>query len=124
MTRTMKKIEQKAGGLKRKVRDRMRSVRKRVLAIALSTRYLGAEGEARRKKQYENCESSATDIRRGEGGAARSPLSPAKLNGIAGDDDGAGAASGETDQAANLCRGDQIAGKDRERVRVTHGNHS
>jgi IS5 family transposase len=48
----MKKIEQKAGGLKRKVRDRMRSVRKRVLAIALSTRYLGAEGEARRKKQY------------------------------------------------------------------------
>ena len=44
LTRTMKKIEQKAGGLKRKVRDRMRSVRKRVLAIALSTRYLGAEG--------------------------------------------------------------------------------
>ena len=53
LTRTMKKIEQKAGGLKRKVRDRMRSVRKRVLAIALSTRYLGGEGEARRKKQYE-----------------------------------------------------------------------
>src|ERR1700675_2405440 len=52
LTRTMKKIEQKAGGLKRKVRDRMRSVGKRVLAIALSTRYLGAEGEARRKKQY------------------------------------------------------------------------
>jgi transposase, IS5 family len=52
LTRTMKKIEQTAGGLKRKVRDRMRSVRKRVLAIALSTRYLGAEGEARRKKQY------------------------------------------------------------------------
>ena len=45
LTRTMKKIEQKAGGLKRKVRDRMRSVRKRVLAIALSTRYLGAEGD-------------------------------------------------------------------------------
>ena len=31
----------------------MRNVRKRVLAIALSTRYLGREGEARRKKQYE-----------------------------------------------------------------------
>jgi IS5 family transposase len=52
LTRTMKKIEQKVGGLKRKVRDRMGSVRKRVLAIALSTRYLGPEGEARRKKQY------------------------------------------------------------------------
>ena len=52
LTRTMKKIESKSGGLKRKVRDRMRSIRKRVLAIALSTRLLGAEGEARRKKQY------------------------------------------------------------------------
>lgn len=52
LTRTMKKIELKAGGLKRKVRDRMRSVRKRVVAIALSTRHLGPEGEARRKKQY------------------------------------------------------------------------
>ena len=52
LTRTMKQIEHKAGGLKRKVRDRMRSVRKRVLAIALSTRLLGAEGEARRKKHY------------------------------------------------------------------------
>src|ERR1700674_32440 len=52
LTRTMKKIETRAGKLKRPVRNRMRSVRKRVLAIALSTRYLGAEGEARRKKQY------------------------------------------------------------------------
>src|SRR5258708_6581389 len=31
LTRTMKKIESKSGGLKRKVRDRMRSIRKRVL---------------------------------------------------------------------------------------------
>jgi IS5 family transposase len=52
LTRTMKKIERKAGGLKRKVRDRMRSIRKRVLAIALSTRLLGPPGEERRKRQY------------------------------------------------------------------------
>lgn len=52
LTRTMKKIESKSGGLKRKVRDRMRSIRKRVLAIALSTRLLGAAGEERRKRQY------------------------------------------------------------------------
>jgi transposase, IS5 family len=52
LTRTMKKIESKSGGLKRKVRDRMRSIRKRVLAIALSTRLLGAPGEKRRKRQY------------------------------------------------------------------------
>jgi IS5 family transposase len=52
LTRTMKKIESKSGGLKRKVRDRMRSIRKRVLAIALSTRLLGKTGERRRKRQY------------------------------------------------------------------------
>src|SRR6202049_4037249 len=52
LTRTMKKIESKSGGLKRKVRDRMRSIGKRVLAIALSTRLLGPPGEERRKRQY------------------------------------------------------------------------
>src|SRR6202166_1738305 len=52
LTRTMKKIESKSGGLKRKVRDRMRSIRKRVLAIALSTRLLGPPGEKRRKREY------------------------------------------------------------------------
>src|SRR6202021_1924019 len=52
LTRTMKKIESKSGGLKRKVRDRMRSIRKRVVAIALSTRLLGPPGEERRKRQY------------------------------------------------------------------------
>ena len=52
LTRTMKKIESKSGGLKGKVRDRMRSIRKRVLAIALSTRLLGPPGEKRRKRQY------------------------------------------------------------------------
>jgi IS5 family transposase len=52
LTRTMKKIESKTGGLKGKVRDRRRSIRKRVLAIALSTRLLGPSGEERRKRQY------------------------------------------------------------------------
>jgi len=52
LTRTMKKIEAQSGGLKRKVRDRMRSIRKRVVAIALSTRLLGPQGEERRKRQY------------------------------------------------------------------------
>ena len=52
LTRTMKKIESKSGGLKGKVRDRMRSIRKRVLAIALSTRLLGEPGEERRKRAY------------------------------------------------------------------------
>jgi len=52
LTRTMKKIETKAGKLKRKVRNRTRSISKRVIAIATASRHKGPEGEAKRKKQY------------------------------------------------------------------------
>lgn len=53
MTRTMKKIEQRSGGkLTRKVRNRMRSVNKRVVAIATASRHRGPEGEEKRKKEY------------------------------------------------------------------------
>jgi IS5 family transposase len=52
LTRTMKKIETQAGKLKRKVRNRTRSISKRVIAIATASRHKGPEGEAKRKKQY------------------------------------------------------------------------
>lgn len=52
LTRTMKKIEKQAGKLGRKVRNRMRSVNKRVIAIALSARHKGPEGEERRRGHY------------------------------------------------------------------------
>jgi IS5 family transposase len=52
LTRTMKKIETRAGQMKRKVRNRMRSISKRVVAIAAASRHKGPEGEAKRKKQY------------------------------------------------------------------------
>jgi len=53
LTRTIKKIEQKVGNkLKRKVRNRTRSINKRVVAIATASRHKGPEGEAKRKKQY------------------------------------------------------------------------
>jgi IS5 family transposase len=52
LRRTMKKIEKQAGKLKRKVRNRTRSVSKRVIAIATASRHKGPEGEAKRKKQY------------------------------------------------------------------------
>ncbi len=45
----MKKVEQKAGGLKRKVRNRMRSVTKRVIALGHALRYKGTEGEHKRR---------------------------------------------------------------------------
>lgn len=52
LTRGMKKIESKLGGLKKKVRNRMRSVSKRVLAIALAQRHKGSEGEQKRQREY------------------------------------------------------------------------
>ena len=52
LTRTMKKVEQRAGKLKRPIRDRTRSVNKRVIAIATASRYRGEAGEQRRQKEY------------------------------------------------------------------------
>lgn len=52
LTRTMKKVEKQAGKLKRKVRNRMRSVSKRVIAIATAGRHKGKAGELKRKKEY------------------------------------------------------------------------
>jgi IS5 family transposase len=52
LTRTMKKIETQTGKLKRKVRNRMRSVNRRVMAIGLSTRHKGPDGDEKRKKHY------------------------------------------------------------------------
>jgi IS5 family transposase len=45
LTRGMQKIEKQVGKLKRKVRDRTRSVNKRVIAIATAGRYKGEVGE-------------------------------------------------------------------------------
>ena len=52
LTRTMKKVEKATGGLKKRIRDRMRSVNKKVMAIALAGRLKGPEGEERRVERY------------------------------------------------------------------------
>ena len=48
----MQKIEQKSGGLKRRVRNRTRSVTKKVIAIAHALRHKGPAGEEKRKAEY------------------------------------------------------------------------
>jgi IS5 family transposase len=53
LTRLMKKVEKAVGGLRQKVRDRMRTVRKKVVAIAISARRKGPKGEEQRKKHYQ-----------------------------------------------------------------------
>jgi transposase, IS5 family len=52
LTRGMKKLASKAGKLKGKVRDRTRSVNKRVIAIATASRHTGEAGEQKRQKEY------------------------------------------------------------------------
>jgi IS5 family transposase len=52
LTRVMKKGEQAAGGLVGKVRDRMRTARKKVVAIAIAARQKGAAGEEKRRHIY------------------------------------------------------------------------
>ena len=50
LTCTMQQIERKAGNLEKKVRNRMRTVSKRVIAIAHALRHKGPEGEVKRTK--------------------------------------------------------------------------
>ncbi|HEV2322604.1 MAG TPA: ISNCY family transposase [Terracidiphilus sp.] len=52
LTRTMQQIEGKSGGLRKKLRNRMRSVTKRVIAIGRALRHKGVEGELKRKREY------------------------------------------------------------------------
>jgi IS5 family transposase len=52
LTRVMKKVEQCAHGFVSKVRNRMRSVRKKVLAIGIAARQKGAAGEEKRRLIY------------------------------------------------------------------------
>ena len=48
LTRLMKKVESAVGGAVESVRNRMRTVRKKVVAIAISSRRKGPEGEKQR----------------------------------------------------------------------------
>ena len=52
LTRLVQRIAAAAGGLKTKVRDRMRSVRKKVVGLAIAARRKGEAGEQQRKGLY------------------------------------------------------------------------
>ena len=63
LTRTMKKIAaQKRGGLKTKLRDRMRTVKRRVMEIGLAARQKGPQGEERKKAAYRRLLSATRKI--------------------------------------------------------------
>ena len=63
LTRTMTKVAaSKRGGLKAKIRNRMRTVKKRVLEIALAARQKGPQGEERKKTAYRRLLSATRKI--------------------------------------------------------------
>ena len=63
LTRLSKRIAQAVRGLKTKVRDRMRTVKRKVVAIALAARQKGAAGEEKRKKIYRGLLSAVRKVR-------------------------------------------------------------
>jgi transposase, IS5 family len=63
LTRLSKRIVQAVRGLKTKVRDRMRTVKRKVVAIALAARQKGAAGEEKRKKIYRGLLSAVRKVR-------------------------------------------------------------
>jgi IS5 family transposase len=63
LTRTMKRVAaQKRGGLKVKIRDRMRTVKRRVLEIGLAARQKGPQGEERKKAAYRRLLSATRKV--------------------------------------------------------------
>jgi IS5 family transposase len=63
LTRLMKQVRKKVGGLTERIRDRMRSVKKKVVAIAVSSRRKGPEGDERRKGWYRKLLSLTRKVR-------------------------------------------------------------
>jgi IS5 family transposase len=62
LTRLMKKVASTVGELKEKVRDRMRSVRKRVVSVAIAARRKGEAGEQQRRGLYKGLLSLSRKI--------------------------------------------------------------
>jgi hypothetical protein len=127
LTRTMKKIAGKTGGLKRKVRNRTRSVSKRVIAIAQAVRQKGMEGELKRQREYRQLlrltrqilndsrrvllevEALPAHRRRGVQGASLA-------RGAAGNHVGASRQSSAADQGSDICGDYAISGQTAESV--------
>jgi hypothetical protein len=123
LTRTMKKIETEAGSLKRRVRNRTRSISKRVVAIATASRRgRGRRGEAQEaiqrvasllaadsQRHQTGPLGSRRDVGEKEEGIARALRTPVG-NG------GPGAAGGEANQGPRVRWNHADAGQDREFV--------
>src|SRR6267142_2493047 len=132
LTRTMKKIEHKSGGLKRQGAGSNAQHTEASPGDCLIDPTAGTAGRRAGKAAVSGTpqldpksdESGAESIGGSEAGTTMSAHSSGRSGAMAGDHGGAGSASGETNQDSDLRRRDEVAGKDRERVRSAHGNHS
>jgi len=71
LTRIMKKVASTLGGLKERVRDRMRSVRKKVVGVAIAARRKGEAGVQQRRGLYKGLLSLSRKIVNQAGRVAR-----------------------------------------------------
>src|SRR5436190_1294558 len=62
LTRTMKRVGEAMGGLKTKLRNRMRTIRKKALAIALSARQKDERAEERRHDSYRELVAATRNV--------------------------------------------------------------
>jgi transposase, IS5 family len=62
LTRTMKRVQKTVGGLKTKLRDRLRTIRKKALAITLSAKQKDDKAEQRRQQSYRELISVTRNI--------------------------------------------------------------
>ncbi len=62
LTRTMKRVQETVGGLKTKLRDRLRTIRKKALAIILSAKQKDDGAEKRRQQSYREMVSVTRNI--------------------------------------------------------------
>jgi len=62
LTRTMKRVQKTVGGLKTKLRDRLRTIRKKALAITLSAKQKDDKAEQRRQQSYREMISVTRNI--------------------------------------------------------------
>jgi transposase, IS5 family len=129
LTRTMKKVEKVAGGLKKRIRNRMRSVNKKVIAIALAGRWKGWETARRAvsgvgESNAKDCASSGGRV----GGNAANFWAPAStaetIPGDSRNDGRACATGGAANQGASVSRDYPVSAQDRESFRAAHRNHS
>src|SRR5688572_27216729 len=132
LTRTMKKVEKQAGKLKRKVRDRTRSVNKRVIAIAISGAAQGQRGRgAPQEAVLRTAAVIAADSQRygarieGSRGPRRKEEKEATATDNGSVRDGGTCASGDpANEAAGIQWHYESAGEDCQSVRAAYGNHS